>query len=79
MGHQLLASFFFGDRTVDVYGCWDEATREGKFDFYDLFLRTPKTGAVCINEGEPLFRFPSWSMVRAELKEYDAICTKGGE
>lgn len=61
---QKLATFYYGERAVDVYGCWDEGTPEGRlsagdFDFYDLYEM-----GVCLNLGNPLYVFPSWAEAR---------------
>ena len=39
---------------VDIYGCWDEETPEGEYDFYDLYI-----DGQCINEGNPFYQFPT--------------------
>lgn len=58
MENQLVATFFYGptQREINVYGCADEDTPEGTFDFYDIF----DDSGECLNEGNPFYHFPTW-------------------
>ena len=49
--------------SVDVVGCWDEETPEGKYDFYDLFVK-----GECVNLGEPCYERPTKEDIRAFLE-----------
>jgi hypothetical protein len=35
---------------VEVVGCWDEETDEGKYDYYDFFV-----DGECVNLGSPYY------------------------
>ena len=36
-GAEMLTSYWYGKKRINVYGCWDKETPEDKFDFYDLY------------------------------------------
>lgn len=57
-GDELVKSYKINGRTIDVYGCWDSETPEGKFDFYDLY-ETQGRFAECLNVGNPFWEMPS--------------------
>lgn len=60
--NQILATYHFQSVDVDIVGCADEKTPEGKFDFYDLYV-----DGECINEGNPFFEWPTWEKAREFL------------
>lgn len=71
MGNQHLATYHYhglavGSTRVDVYGCWSSETPDGAFDFYDIY--DAESGS-CLNEGAPLYSFPSWQQVLNLIQE----------
>ena len=61
-GAELLVSYWYGNKRINVYGCWDKETPENEFDFYDLYEDDGKT-QTCINEGEPFWEIPTYEEV----------------
>ena len=66
-GDELVATYYFGARHIQVYGCWDSETTEGEFDFYDIYETNTKGFSECLNEGCP---FDDGLPTRAEVKEF---------
>ena len=62
MGNQAVGLYWICGQEYTIYGCWDKDTKENCFDFYDVY----NAEGICINEGEPFYKFPTWE----ELKEY---------
>ena len=56
-----------GTRVVDgtevvIYGCWDEETPEGQYDYYDLYV-----DGECINMGSPCWMKPTDQVIKKHL------------
>ena len=66
MGNQTVETRTVSGVKVDIVGCWDNDTPEGKYDFYDLFV-----DGECINIGEPCYTKPTNDDIEAflELRE----------
>ena len=71
MGNEIVKTYRFGKKVVDIYGCWDKDT-PGKFDFYDAELR----GGGCLNLGDPMDSVPSKAVVKDMLDLHDMV--RGG-
>lgn len=69
MEQQLLAIYYIPNYKVEVYGCSDEETPDGEFDFYDLYL-IDEQGSHHLNEGEPFHEWPTWFEARMLLGEF---------
>ena len=67
-GNELVRQVEVDGVKVNVYGCWDSDTPEGKFDFYDLDVN-----GECINLGEPLYRRPTIKTIRAFVEGWKAM------
>lgn len=68
MGNELVAVYCFGNRKVEIYGCWDKETKENEFDFFDLYENN-----VCLNEGDPFHELPTREQVRIFLVDREAV------
>jgi hypothetical protein len=66
MGSELVKTVQVDGIKVDIYGCWDDETKDGKFDFYDMYVK-----GECINVGNPCYKKPTRTDVRAFLKLED--------
>lgn len=63
LGNESLKTVNIDGTKVEVVGCWDENTPEGKFDYYDFFVN-----GVCINLGEPCYEKPTRKVIGAYLE-----------
>ena len=50
-GSTLVAVYYINNKKIQVDGCWDNQTPEGKYDFYDLFSENGN----CLNLGNPIY------------------------
>jgi len=64
-GSEIIKTFRVTGTEVDIVGCYDSDTPEGKYDFYDLFI-----GSQCINEGEPLYKKPTIKVVKTFVRNW---------
>ena len=60
MGNCILATYLIGGGKYSVFGCWDEETPEGKYDFYDVHDEKGN----CLNEGHPFYELPSYAKTK---------------
>jgi hypothetical protein len=63
MMNELVATYFINGKEYDVLGCYDQATPNNEFDFYDVY-ELPyqfenEIYSTCINEGDPFYEMPS--------------------
>ena len=65
-GAQFLASYYYGKKKINVYGCWGKETSEGEFDFFDLYEDDDEV-QTCINEGAPFWTLPDYDEVYGYL------------
>ena len=75
MDNELLATYTFRGRKIDVYGCIGNDTPEGEFEFYDLYDH--ETG-ICLNEGDPWYP-GEWSVtpIAPPTEEEVTACLEG--
>lgn len=62
-GDEIVKSYVIGGCEVEVFGCWDEKTPEGKYDYYDVYVN-----GECINLGNVLSEIPSKEKIREMIK-----------
>ena len=54
MGDELVETYLINGRRISIYGCWDDGTPEGEYDFYDIY-EDQDGEAVCLNIGNPFY------------------------
>lgn len=59
MGNQIICTYYINGQQYDVVGCFDKDTPQDEFDFYDIY----NTKGQCLNEGEPLYEFPTYKEI----------------
>jgi len=64
-GSDIIKTIKVGKVEVDIVGCFDSDTPEGKYDFYDLFI-----GSNCINEGDPFYIKPTIKTIRPYVMKW---------
>jgi len=69
MGNETVKRYRFKKLVLEIVGCWDKDTPEGKYDFYDLYLVECKT-TFCLNEGDPFYELPSRKEVLSYYKNW---------
>ena len=63
-GDELVATYEIDGQAINVYGCWDSETPEGKYDFFDIY---DCAHGDCLNLGEPFYTRPTQAEVEAFL------------
>jgi len=58
MGSETVKNYDTPKGKVEVVGCWDGETPEGRYDFYDVFLN-----GECMTLGEPFYTVPTQKQV----------------
>jgi hypothetical protein len=66
LGSTEVASYHFENRKINVYGCWDEETEEGEFDFFDIY-EEDEISQTCLNLGDPFWSLPTKEDVKTYL------------
>jgi len=68
---ELLGTYHINSVEFRVYGCYDSATPEKEYDFYDVYAPSRTDDSqICINEGNPFYEFPSRCDVMILVDDY---------
>lgn len=59
-GDEIIKTLKIKGYEINVYGCYDQGAKIGKYDFYDVYI-TMDGIQHCMNEGDPFFSKPTKS------------------
>jgi phage terminase large subunit len=72
MTNELVASYYYDHHTTrpdsvfEVFACYDtwEDYDKNNVSFYDIYDKTGR----CVNEGYPVYSFPTWEFVKTHYR-----------